>query len=243
MNEPAVNKLSIKLLEKLEIEDIIYAEYAYPGAMGNAGGVMIYLLMEENIICYETNVFVDKYTYNKIVDILKNNQINSRYNNKINKNGIFNFYGGGFGNNVLINKNISLKIINDYFVLTKNDKEYKIFSSVNGVFARVAFAILSKNRPKRSPKDKEKIKEILDKEKEQNNFLNEKLDKDIIVGKIYTEKEINEILVECCKNIDYISLRRILIDKGFLYRTNDCIKYWRDEKTIVVYGTTSHNKQ
>jgi hypothetical protein len=241
MIEPQIIELTIEILENLVTDEIIYAEYAHPGAMGNPGGIMIYSITDGNINCYETSIFVNENIYYKAVDILKKNQITSRDTKIINKNGIFKFYGGGFGNNVLINKNVSLKISNAHFILTKDAKEYKIYSSVNGVFDRVVFALLRQNRPKKSIKFKEKLKDLLDKEKGQNDFLNEKLDKKIIIGKMYTEKEINAILIECCKSNDHLSLRRELIDNGFLYRTNDCIKYWRDEKKIVVYGTTSHN--
>lgn len=42
--------------------------------------------------------------------------------------------------------------------------------------------------------------------------------------KKYTEKEVNEIL----KSIydDYVTLRRYLIEYGFMDRTNDCSSYW-----------------
>lgn len=41
----------------------------------------------------------------------------------------------------------------------------------------------------------------------------------------YTEKEVNAIL----RNIfeDYVTIRRYLIEYGFMDRTNDCAEYWR----------------
>lgn len=44
------------------------------------------------------------------------------------------------------------------------------------------------------------------------------------INKKYTEKEVNEVL----KNIydDYVTLRRYLIEYGFMDRTNDCSSYW-----------------
>ena len=142
MIEPAKIDLSIELLDKLAIEEIIYAEYAPPGAMGKEGGVMIYIITDGNLNCYETNIFKNEDIYNKAIDILQRNQITSRYNDIINENGILKFYGGGMGNNVFIHKDVSLKIANGYFIYTKNDTEYKIYSSVQGVFNHVAYAIL-----------------------------------------------------------------------------------------------------
>ena len=45
------------------------------------------------------------------------------------------------GNNVFVNKDVSLKVGDDCFIYTKNDKEYIIYSSVEGIFIRVAYAI------------------------------------------------------------------------------------------------------
>lgn len=43
-------------------------------------------------------------------------------------------------------------------------------------------------------------------------------------NKKYTEKEVNNILKEV--EDDYVTLRRYLIEYGFLNRTNDCSTYW-----------------
>jgi hypothetical protein len=234
MIEPTMIKLSMEILDKLAIKEIIYAEYAYPGAMGNAGGVMIYSITDGNFNCYEANIFTDEKVYNKVVDILERNQITSRYNDVENKKGIFKLYGGGMGNNALINKDVSFKISNGYFIYTKNNMEYIICSSARDVFDRVAFEIR-----RQSPEYRKKIRrltdymnEAIDEKEKQNKLLYEKLNKEIITGKIYTEKEINAILRMCCTlylpNQDYVLFRRGLIDNGYLCRTNDCRAYWRN---------------
>ena len=46
-------------------------------------------------------------------------------------------------------------------------------------------------------------------------------------GRKYTEKEINEILKSIY--VDYVSLRRYLIEYGFMDRSNDCTTYWIKE--------------
>lgn len=228
MIEPTMINITMEILDILPIEEIIYSEYAEPGAMGNAGGVMIYIINDDNLICYETNIKINESVYNKAVDILVRNQITSRYNNINNENGIFKFYGGGMGNNVLINKNLSLKIANGYFIYIKNEKEYYIYSSVQGVFDRVAFEIRRHDRHKKFLSHWEYLDKKIDEEKKQKALLYEKLDKELIQGRKYTEKEINEILKKFCTSQDYVSFRRSLIDKGYLYRTNDCKEYWRE---------------
>jgi len=51
---------------------------------------------------------------------------------------LFNYYDGGFGNTVFVNKNVSLKVVGKHFVYKENNKEYHIYSSVFGVFKSVA---------------------------------------------------------------------------------------------------------
>ncbi|MDR2313773.1 MAG: DUF2087 domain-containing protein [Spirochaetaceae bacterium] len=84
-----------------------------------------------------------------------------------------------------------------------------------------------------------KLKDYLDKPENEENEIElfyRKLDKEIIIEKKYTEKEINEIIKKCCVSQDHISFRRELIEKGYLSRTNDCREYWRNIK----YNGTKH---
>jgi|GEM_PF-2716809 len=41
------------------------------------------------------------------------------------------------------------------------------------------------------------------------------------------EKEINQIISQNILFEDYALVRRELIERGFVYRTNDCREYWR----------------
>lgn len=45
-------------------------------------------------------------------------------------------------------------------------------------------------------------------------------------GKDYTEKEVNALLKEIYE--DFPTLRRHLVDYGFLSRTTDCSRYWKN---------------
>lgn len=46
-------------------------------------------------------------------------------------------------------------------------------------------------------------------------------------GKTYSEKEINRVLQRIYE--DYVSIRRALVEYGFIERTNDCSSYWVKE--------------
>jgi len=46
-------------------------------------------------------------------------------------------------------------------------------------------------------------------------------------GRVYTERQVNELLVECHTFGDWALLRRMLFDWGYLDRKSDCSSYWR----------------
>lgn len=55
----------------------------------------------------------------------------------------------------------------------------------------------------------------------------EQITRNFNIGKTYPEKEINRILARIYE--DYATVRRALIEYGFLSRSNDCKKYWVKE--------------
>lgn len=55
----------------------------------------------------------------------------------------------------------------------------------------------------------------------------EQLARSFTIGKIYSEKEINIILSRVHE--DYVTIRRALIEYGFLSRSDDCKNYWVKE--------------
>jgi Trp operon repressor len=55
----------------------------------------------------------------------------------------------------------------------------------------------------------------------------EQLARSFTIGKIYSEKEINIVLSRVYE--DYVTIRRALIEYGFLSRSNDCKNYWVKE--------------
>ncbi len=141
MIEPTRIKLSMEILNTLSANEIIYAEIAGSGAMGNSGGVMIYTLREEQLICYETDVFTDESTYLAAEELLLKH-IDSSEHYGLKAGEVFlDRYEGGMGNSVFVNRNVSLKTRGRSFIYNKDNKEYHILSSVYGVFRNVAYAL------------------------------------------------------------------------------------------------------
>ena len=87
--------------------------------------------------------------------------------------------------------------------------------------------------------DKEKrdvIKAYMDENKSLKNYpakekkkiiVLEEIVKNFTKGKTYSEKEINRILGRVYG--DYATLRRALVEYGFIQRSNDCSSYWVKE--------------
>ncbi len=95
-------------------------------------------------------------------------------------------------------------MVDDRYVITEKEKE-QILTSV--------FDSLSPLKLKTFPrKEKKKI------------VILTKIAELFEPGKVYKEKEINQLLKEIYE--DHVVIRRYLVDYGFLDRTNDCKEYW-----------------
>lgn len=90
----------------------------------------------KEMLCYETNVYDDEETYilaeEKLFKHLDRKNTNSKKDNLY-----FDFYYGGMGNNVFINKKVTLSIKDNFFVYQADNIEFQILSSVQGVFNSV----------------------------------------------------------------------------------------------------------
>ena len=95
-------------------------------------------------------------------------------------------------------------MVDDRYVVTEKEREEIL---------NAEFECLSPLRLKRFPK-KEKRKLV----------LLTKIAEQLESGKTYTEKELNDILIEVFD--DYVVLRRYLIEYGFMDRTSDGKAYW-----------------
>lgn len=70
------------------------------------------------------------------------------------------------------------------------------------------------------------IKTYPAKEKKKIIVLSEVI-KNFVKGRQYTEKELNRILERIYE--DFATIRRALIEYGFIERSNDCTTYWVKE--------------
>ena len=144
-NQAWMTKLTKSVLDSILPKEIIYAEVAGGGAMGNSGGIMLYLIKEEQLICYETSLFTDEEIYLEAEALLLRHQDRFKNENTEVRESQFDYFYGGMGNNVFINKNVALDIKEGYFSYIKNGIGYQISSSVQGVFNSVVSAM---NQPK-----------------------------------------------------------------------------------------------
>jgi hypothetical protein len=138
MIKPISKSLLVSTLKKIEVNNILYAEVTPTGAMGNSGGIIIYLRDRTNkeIVRYETNIDDNEEAYLLAGEILFKYSDNENTNSD-NVNLYFDYYYGGMGNNVFINKKIKLSLHEKYFIYKEAESEYQITSSVPSVFFSV----------------------------------------------------------------------------------------------------------
>lgn len=133
MIQPRKIELTKDNVINLNINDVIYSEIAASGAMGNAGGVMVYLFVNSEFILYHTNVFDNELVYQKVWKLL--------FQSQDEKASCLNYHYGGMGNHAFTNDNFDLIIGDNQFVLKTKYLVYKIIPSVNGVFEQVSHSL------------------------------------------------------------------------------------------------------
>ncbi len=138
-------KLTETLFSNLIPKDIIYAEITSGGGMGNTGGIMVYQIEENELICYETSIYTDEKMYANVEKLIFPHQSQFNTENEQKEEILFDFYYGGMGNNVFINKNMKLEIWDECFIYEKNNNEYVILPSVAGVFDSVVYNMKNPN--------------------------------------------------------------------------------------------------
>ena len=139
MKEPTMIKLTKSIFESILPKEIIYAEVAGTGAMGNSGGIILYIFKKDNLICYETNFREDEVVFVQVDELLGKYQVRKENTEIELQDKLFNYFYGGFGNYVFVNKNIELEIEEGYFIYKKDKIEYQIRPSVKGVFLQVTY--------------------------------------------------------------------------------------------------------
>lgn len=123
-------------LDSIDFDKVIYCEVSPMGAMGNEGGILMYVLKDEdNLVTYETNFSIDKESYDATSELI--NQ----------KADLFVGYYGGMGNHVYVKKNAQLEIDEKYgcFWYHSQNTKLRIDSSVKGVFDSVVAEMKGQN--------------------------------------------------------------------------------------------------
>lgn len=134
-------ELTNELFDNLDIENVVYAEYASGGAMGNSGGLMIYYASNGSLMLYETNVAMNPSLYKKATDILSGRCFNLPNFEERTGPDVFDYHYGGFGNAVFLNAHYLLGRTTDALLLIKGNNKYKIWCSVQGVFESVIHSL------------------------------------------------------------------------------------------------------
>jgi len=104
----------------------------------------------------------------------------------------------------LINIHEGAKMIDDRYLITKSEEE-KILATVFESLQPLRLKVFS-------TKEKKKV------------VILRKIASQFEHGRKYTEKEVNAIIKEIFA--DYATIRRYLIEYGFMDRTKDCSEYW-----------------
>lgn len=125
------SRLTLDVVDALEVERVVYMEETHPGAMGNAGGVVLEVLDGKELVRYETNLTSDEAVRNAAASKIKD--IRQHYD----------YHYGGFGNDVYIRKGVHISIdeLNGRLTFCHEGTEYAFKSSMVGVFNRVVASI------------------------------------------------------------------------------------------------------
>ncbi|WP_420378768.1 hypothetical protein [Gilvibacter sp.] len=138
-------ELTNQILDNLVVKDIVYAEYASGGAMGNAGGMIIYYAAAGKIIRYETSVFSDSELYSKAADLISGHCFNLPNFGNSTGSEIFEYHDGGFGNSVFLNAHYLLGRTHESLLFYKKNEQYEVCCSVQGVFEALMRSLEKRN--------------------------------------------------------------------------------------------------
>lgn len=125
------SRLTLDVVDALDVERVVYMEETLPGAMGNAGGIVLEVLEGKELVRYETNIAFDEVVRNAAAAKIKD--IRQHYDS----------HYGGFGNDVYFRKGVHISIDeqNGGFIFRHEGREYLFRSSVTGVFKRVVASL------------------------------------------------------------------------------------------------------
>ncbi len=133
---PASIIITAENFDSIDLDKVIYCEVSPKGAMGNEGGILLYVQKDEDtLITYETNLEIDEQSFATVSERISQNA-----------NLFINYYGG-MGNYVYVKKNTQLEIDEKYkcFWYHSQNTKLRIDSSVQGVFLSVVADMMRKN--------------------------------------------------------------------------------------------------
>lgn len=131
-------ELTAAIFSSISAKEIIYAEIASPGAMGNAGGILLYIATNDGMVKYENNRSKDKELYEAVYNYFYEN---SRLSSRRDFSKPFKHYSDGMGSLIFILMPVRLGIEETHFVHNHKGEDYEIKSSVSGVFLRLKSVI------------------------------------------------------------------------------------------------------
>jgi hypothetical protein len=120
--------ITLENLDSIDFDKVIYGEISPKGAMGNEGGILLYVLgSEDKLTTYEANLEIDAPIFSAVSERIDQNA------------NLFTGHYGGMGNHVFIKKDIQLDIDEKYgcFWYHAQNTKLRIDSSVKGVFESV----------------------------------------------------------------------------------------------------------
>lgn len=123
-------------LNSIDFDKVIYCEITPNGAMGNEGGILMYMLKDEDtLVTYEANFEINVQVFNAVSERISQNA------------NLFINYNGGMGNYVYVKKNTKLEIDEKYncFWYYSQNTKLRIDSSVQGVFSSVIAEMTNHN--------------------------------------------------------------------------------------------------
>ena len=113
-------------INSIDFDKVVYCEITPMGAMGNEGGILMYVLTGKDALnTYEINLEIDEQIFDALSERISRNS------------NLFVNYYGGMGNHVFINKKVEFEIREDYFIYITKQLQFQIRSSVQGVFNSV----------------------------------------------------------------------------------------------------------
>ncbi len=141
MQEVKTIELTKSALENLSIEHVIYAETSVAGAMGNAGGIMIYVIDNNQVVLYESNMFEDSEIFQKASEWLLKYQNGLKVDGTKIEREVLSYHYGGMGNHVFVNKRMILQKADGKFIYSMNNANFEIAPSVRGVYNAVVYSM------------------------------------------------------------------------------------------------------